>query len=58
MIDAPVADNTTIETYAASVDSAVVARDASRTDIGTVNELSYRLRECGLKGIGIVENFS
>lgn len=58
VVDAPSGDATGIEKYAGVVDSAVIARDVSRTDMATINTLSIRLRNCGLHGIGIVENFT
>ena len=57
VVDAPSADQSTIDHFAALMDSAVIARDASRTDVPTINTLSERLRSRGLQGIGIVENF-
>ncbi|QDT08571.1 division plane positioning ATPase MipZ [Planctomycetes bacterium K23_9] len=58
VIDTSSGDADTVELYAALVDSAVIARDASRTDVQTVNAFSARLRSQGLQGIGIVENFA
>ena len=58
VIDAPAGDQSQMEPFAKHVDSAIIARDASRTDINTVNELSYRLQAAGTQGVGIVENFS
>ena len=57
VVDAPSGDEMTIEEYASLLDSAVITRDASRTDIQTINVLANRLRSCGLQGIGVVENF-
>ncbi len=57
VVDAPSGEDDSMDPFAAQVDSAVIARDASRTDAQTVNELSARLRHHGLNGIGIVENF-
>ena len=58
VIDSPAGDQSQMEAFAKLVDSAIIARDASRTDINTVNELSYRLHAAGAQGVGIVENFS
>ncbi|GAB5512435.1 MAG: AAA family ATPase [Rhodopirellula baltica] len=38
-------------------DSALVVRDASRTDVSEIESLVNELRRTGLTGIGIVENF-
>ncbi|MGB7344629.1 MAG: division plane positioning ATPase MipZ [Pirellulaceae bacterium] len=58
VIDTPSGDVSAVDQYAALVDSAVITRDASRTDVETINALSARLRSRGLQGIGIVENFA
>jgi Mrp family chromosome partitioning ATPase len=58
IIDASSGNGATLDQLAKLVDSAVIARDTSRTDAATINELSSRLRSHGLQGIGIVENFA
>ncbi|NND96515.1 MAG: hypothetical protein HKN47_04200 [Pirellulaceae bacterium] len=58
VVDAPSGDNPITGKFATLVDTAVIARDASRTDPHVANDLTYRLRGCGLQGIGIVENFA
>ena len=57
VIDGPAGNSPNIHQCASVVDSAVIVRDASRTDTLAINEFSYRLRESGAQGVGIVENF-
>ncbi len=57
VIDGPAGNSPNIHQCASVVDSAVIVRDASRTDTLAINEFSYRLRESGVQGVGIVENF-
>ncbi len=57
IIDGPTSAMPRIQQFAPLVDTVVIARDATRTDVQTINELSYRLQESGVKGVGIVENF-
>ncbi len=58
VIDGPTCAMPRILQFAALADTAIIARDPSRTDDGTIDELSYRLRASGVQGVGIVENFS
>lgn len=57
IIDGPSGDSTDIHPCASVVDSAVVVRDVRRTDSQAIHEFSSRLRQSGVQGIGIVENF-
>jgi Mrp family chromosome partitioning ATPase len=57
VIDGPAGNSPNIHQCASVVDSAVIVRDASRTDTLAINEFSYRLRESGAQGVGVVENF-
>jgi Mrp family chromosome partitioning ATPase len=57
VIDGPAGNSPNIHQCASAVDSAVIVRDASRTDTLAINEFSYRLRESGVQGVGVVENF-
>ncbi len=57
VIDGPAGNSPNIHQCASVADSAVIVRDASRTDTLAINEFSYRLRESGAQGVGIVENF-
>lgn len=58
IIDGPSGDMPLIEQYSAMVDSGIIAWDKSRTDLNTINELSSRMQQAGVSGVGIVENFS
>jgi Mrp family chromosome partitioning ATPase len=58
VVDGPTGAMPRIHQFAALVDTAIIARDASRTNDETVNELASRLRGSGVQGVGIVENFS
>ena len=57
IIDGPTSAMPRIQQFAPLVDTVVIARDATRTNVATINELSCRLQESGVKGVGIVENF-
>ena len=41
-----------------AIETALIVRDRSRTDADEIYRLSYRLREAGVRGIGLVENFA
>jgi len=58
IIDGPSGKSPSIRQCAAAVDTAVVVRDVTRTDTAAINEFSYRLREFGVRGVGVVENFA
>ena len=58
IIDGPTSNESTIGSCASAVDAAIIVRNLSRTDARQVNDFSYRLREAGVKGVGIVENFA
>ena len=57
IVDGPTAQSTQIHHCASAVDSAIIVRDMQRTDTTAINEFSYRLRESGVQGVGVVENF-
>lgn len=57
IIDGPTAQSAHIHQCASIVDSAIIVRDMARTDTLAINEFSYRLRESGVLGVGVVENF-
>jgi Mrp family chromosome partitioning ATPase len=58
IIDGPSGKSPSIRRCIAAVDSAVIVRDVRRTDTAAINEFSYRLREFGVRGVGVVENFA
>lgn len=41
-----------------AIDTALIVRDVTRTSAGEIHETSRRLRECGVQGVGVIENFS
>ncbi|MEM8667586.1 MAG: division plane positioning ATPase MipZ [Planctomycetota bacterium] len=57
VVDGPAEMSQAVLAFADSVDTAIVVRDTARTDARMINEYSYRLREAGIQGVGIVENF-
>lgn len=58
VIDTPSLESSMSLPAASMVDSALIVRDASRTDVNMINKLSYKLREKGVEGIGVVDNFA
>lgn len=58
ILDGPTSQSTQIHQCASAVDSAIIVRDMTRTDTLSINEFSYRLRESGVQGVGVVENFA
>lgn len=58
IIDGPAGDSLSLYRIAPVVDSAIVVRDMSRTSTDMINAFSYRLKDAGVKGIGVVENFT
>ena len=57
IVDSSSGETSLVEKYAGTVDSGVITRDMSRTDMSAVNELAHRLKENGLHGVGVVDNF-
>ena len=57
LLDGPAATNEAVYRLAPTVDSAVIVRDVTRVGGDAVNSLAYRLKESGVKGVGVVENF-
>lgn len=58
ILDGPTSQSGQIHQCASAVDSAIIVRDVTRTDTLAINEFSYRLRESGIRGVGVVENFT
>ena len=58
ILDGPTSQSGQIHQCASAVDSAIIVRDMTRTDTLAINEFSYRLRESGIQGVGVVENFT
>ena len=57
ILDGPTSLSPGLQQCASRVDSAVIVRDMSRTDELAVCELSNRLQDAGVRGVGVVENF-
>ena len=57
IIDGPAGADAVVDPCRA-FDTAVIVRDVQNTDAAGVNELSYRLRDRGVRGIGVIENFT
>lgn len=58
IVDGPIGSVESLGRCASAVDTAIIVRDVSRTSASEVNSLSYRLREVGVRGVGVVENFA
>jgi Mrp family chromosome partitioning ATPase len=58
ILDGPSGRSSNLHPLVTLVDSAVIVRDVRRTDTTDINEFSYRLHECGVSGVGVVENFA
>ncbi len=58
ILDGPTAQSVQIHQCASAADSAIIVRDMTRTDTLAINEFSCRLREAGVQGVGVVENFT
>ena len=57
VLDGMASDSPTLDRLVASVDSAIVVRDMTRTETDRINAFSYRLKEAGVRGVGVVENY-
>ena len=58
VVDGPTSESSEIDQCASAVDSAIIVRDMMRTDTLAIEEFSCRLRESGIQGVGVVENFT
>lgn len=58
IVDGPSGASMNLHQCAAAVDSAIIVRDVNGTDSLSVNEFASRLTESGVRGVGLVENFS
>ena len=58
VIDGPAEGLDAIQHYASVIDSAIIVQDVTRSDAARINKYSYRLREQGITGVGVVENFA
>jgi Mrp family chromosome partitioning ATPase len=57
IIDGPPSDSAPLYRLAPIVDSAVIVCDVARISPNTIQSFTYRLKEAGVKGVGVVENF-
>lgn len=58
IVDGPPGCDPMLYRIAPMIDSVVLVRDVKTTPPDSVNALAYRLREFGVQGVGVVENFS
>ena len=58
IIDGPPSDSLPLYRVAPVVDSALVVRDVTRVSADAINAFALRLRDAGVKGVGVVENFT
>jgi len=58
ILDGPTSQSVQIHQCVSAVDSAIIVRDMTRTDTLAINDFSCRLRESGVQGVGVVENFT
>ncbi|TWU50852.1 Septum site-determining protein MinD [Rubripirellula tenax] len=58
IIDGPAGNSARLQTLASTIDSAIIVRDASRTDATSVDDFAKWLNRSGVQGVGMVENFS
>ncbi len=57
VIDGPSFVSSAAKQIAATVDSAILVRDVRRTEATTISDMSERLLDAGVQGVGIVDNF-
>ncbi len=57
IIDGPAGTSPCLKSCASSVDSAIIVRDVTRTDPSAINAFTRSLRDSGVQGVGVVENF-
>ncbi len=58
IVDGPAGISPNIDHLGSQFDSVLIVCDGTRMDLASINEMSHRLREAGVQGIGIVENFA
>ena len=57
LIDAASSSDAMLAHYAAAADSAIIVRDAAADDQTAIDSFCRQLTDCGVKGIGLVDNF-
>lgn len=55
VIDGPIEAGVVVD-HSRAIDTALIVRDVRQSTAPQVNRLSYRLRERGIQGVGVVEN--
>lgn len=58
IIDGPAQDAVDTSRLTAALDTAMIVRDVQRTSTARIEQLAARLNGTGLRGIGVVENFT
>ncbi|EMI22899.1 exopolysaccharide polymerization protein [Rhodopirellula maiorica SM1] len=58
VIDGPLGDTPVARSIASLVESAMIVRDIENTTNEEINALSDQLRQSGIQGIGVVDNFA
>ena len=58
VIDGSVAGAQGTDWSTSVIETALIVRDRSKTDADDIYRLTYRLREAGVRGVGLVENFA
>ena len=58
IIDGPSGSSSALDACASAVDSAIVVRDVTRTDSLSLARFSHRVGRSGVRGMGVVENFT
>lgn len=57
IVDGPDSKSSDLRHFVSAIDSAIIVRDVSRTDIDTLKRFTEHLQSAGVQGIGLVENF-
>lgn len=58
LLDGPFGPQSILSQSVTAIDTALIIRDVARTTAEEVNEMSQHLRASGVRGIGMIENFS
>lgn len=58
VIDAPASNSHSLADFAAVVETALIVRDTTNTTEQKINAFAEKLRSDGIRGVGVVENFS
>ncbi len=58
VIDGPCCATSHVFQMATAVDTSIIVRDVARTDDSKIQQISKRMCEAGVQGVGVVENFA